>query len=277
MFTNLTGAESVHLDTWPTYEEALIDQGLIDRMRLARQLVALGRAARAKAKVKTRQPLPRALAVVPAAERAEVGDMARLVAEELNVKSLELVDSLEQLVHYTIKPNFRALGPRFGPRMPAIAAALAALSPEEIQAMREELAASGPARLVADGETLVLDASDLEVRAEKREGYEVEHEGPYAVALDVEITPDLRGEGLAREVVRAVQEARKEAGLEIADRIGLWLEADGELAEAVRAHEGWIMGEVLATALLASPPEGAFGKVADVEGQTLAIGVARTA
>ena len=95
--------------------------------------------------------------------------------------------------------------------------------------------------------------------------------------MDVEITPDLRAEGLAREVVRAVQEARKEAGLEIADRIGLWLEADGELAEAVRAHEAWIMGEVLATALLSSPPEGAFGKVADVEGQTLAIGVARTA
>jgi len=277
MFTNLTGAESVHLDTWPTSDEALIDQGLIDRMRLARQLVALGRAARAKAKVKTRQPLPRALAVVPAAERAEVGDMARLVAEELNVKSLELVDSLEQLVHYTIKPNFRALGPRFGPRMPAIAAALAALSSEEIQALREELAVGGPTRLVVDGETLVLDASDLEVRAEKREGYEVEHEGPYAVALDVEITPDLRAEGLAREVVRAVQEARKEAGLEIADRIGLWLEADGELAEAVRSHEDWIMGEVLATRLLPSPPEGAFGKVADVEGQPLAIGVARTA
>jgi isoleucyl-tRNA synthetase len=277
MFTNLTGAESVHLDTWPTYDEVLIDQGLIERMRLARQLVALGRAARAKAKVKTRQPLPKALAVVPSAERAEVGDMARLVAEELNVKSLELVDSLEHLVHYTIKPNFRVLGPRFGPRMPAVAAALAALPPEEVRAMREELAVGGPTRVVVDGETLVLDASDLEVRAEKREGYEVEHEGPYAVALDMEITPDLRAEGLAREVVRAVQEARKEAGLEIADRIGLWLEADGELADAVRAHEAWIMGEVLATALLASAPEGAFGKVTEVEGQPLAIGVARTA
>ena len=143
--------------------------------------------------------------------------------------------------------------------------------------MREELAVGGPTRVVVDGETLVLDASDLEVRAEKREGYEVEHEGPYAVALDMEITPDLRAEGLAREVVRAVQEARKEAGLEIADRIGLWLEADGELADAVRAHEAWIMGEVLATALLASAPEGAFGKVTEVEGQPLAIGVARTA
>src|SRR5438046_4996778 len=105
-------------------------------MGLARQLVALGRAARAKAKVKTRQPLPRALAVVPAAERTEVASLSGLVAEELNVKELELVESLEQLVHYSVKPNFRALGPRFGPRMPGVTAALAQLTPDGIQALR---------------------------------------------------------------------------------------------------------------------------------------------
>jgi len=275
LFTNLTGGESVHLDTWPVYNEAVIDQGLIDRMRLARRLVALGRAARARAKVKTRQPLPKALAVVPAAERTDVAALTRLVAEELNVKELELVESLQQLVHYTVKPNFRALGPRFGPRMPAIAAALAALRPEQVVALREELAAGGAATVVVEGESLILGAADLEVRAVKREGYEVEHEGPYAVALDVEVTPELHAEGLAREVVRAVQDARKEAGLDIADRIGLYLEAGGEVAAAVDAHEGWILGEVLATQRLPAPSDDAFAKVADIEGQPLAIGILR--
>src|ERR1051326_5827922 len=232
IFTNLTAnasGGSVHLDAWPVCDESLIDQGLIDRMRLARRLVTLGRAARAKAKVKTRQPLPKALAVVPAAERGEGAELGRLVAEELNVKALEIVDSLEELVHHTVKPNFRAMGPRFGARMPAITAAVTGLGPEEIRALREQLAAGGPVQLDVAGETLVLEAGDLEVRAEKREGYEVEHEGPYAVALDVEITPELRAEGLAREVVRAVQDARKEAGLEIADRILLFLAGGDEL------------------------------------------------
>jgi isoleucyl-tRNA synthetase len=275
IFTNLTGRESVHLEDWPTYDEGLIDQQLLDRMRLARQLVSLGRAARAKAKVKTRQPLPKALAVVPAAERREVAALSRLVAEELNVKELELVDSLEQLVHYSVKPNFRALGPRFGPRMPRIAAALAALDPEQVRALREQIAAGEPVTLAVDGETLKLDPADLDVRAEKREGYEVEHEGPYGVALDVAVTPELRAEGLAREVVRAVQDARKEAGLDIADRIGLYLEAGGEVAAAIAAHEAWILGEVLATERLAEPREDAFAKVADIEEEPLAIGVVR--
>jgi isoleucyl-tRNA synthetase len=279
IFTNLTGAESVHLENWPTYDEALTDHargGLLDRMRLARQLVGLGRAARAKAKVKTRQPLPKALAVVPAAERTEVAALSRLVAEELNVKELELVESLEQLVHYSVKPNFRALGPRFGPRMPKIAAALAALGPDEVRALREQVAAGGPVTLDVEGETLTLDPADLDVRAEKREGYEVEHEGPYGVALDVEVTPELRAEGLAREVVRAVQEARKEGGLDIADRIGLYLEAGGELAEAIAVHESWILGEVLATERLAEPRDEGFARVADIEGEPLAIGILRS-
>ncbi|HMC79685.1 MAG TPA: class I tRNA ligase family protein, partial [Acidimicrobiia bacterium] len=277
IFTNLARAESVHLEDWPAYDEALIDQQLLDRMGLARQLVALGRAARAKAKVKTRQPLPRALAVVPAAERTEVAALSRLVAEELNVKELELVESLEQLVHYSVKPNFRALGPRFGPRMPTIAAALAGLGPDEIRVLREQVAAGEPVTVGVDDETLTLDGTDLDVRAEKREGYEVEHEGPYGVALDVEVTPELRAEGLAREVVRAVQDARKEAGLDIADRIGLYLEGGGELADAIAAHEAWILGEVLATERLAEPSNSgeAFAKVADIEGEPLTIGVVK--
>ena len=275
IFTNLTGNESVHLEDWPAYDEALIDQGLLDRMRLARQLVTLGRAARAKAKVKTRQPLPKALAVVPAAERAEVAALSRLVAEELNVKELELVESLDQLVHYSVKPNFRALGPRFGPRMPKIAAALGALDPDEIGSLREQVAAGGPVTLTVEDETLTLEAGDLEVRAEKREGYEVEHEGPYGVALDIEVTPELRAEGLAREVVRAVQDARKEGGFDIADRIGLYLEAGGELAGAIAATKPGSSGEVLATQRLAEPVDEGFAKVADIEGRPLAIGVVK--
>ena len=279
LFVNLTGGESVHLDDWPAADASLIDRGLMERMRLARQLVALGRAARARAKIKTRQPLPKALAVLPVAERTEVEDLARLVAEELNVKVVEVVESLEELVSYTIRPNFRVLGPRFGRTMPAVAAALAGLGPSEVLAAREALAAGQPATVEVDGQSLALSADDLEIRGTKREGYEVEHDGPYAVALDVEITPELRAEGLAREVVRAVQDARKEAGLEISDRIGLWLGAEGELAAAIAAHQDWILGEVLGTSRLSLPPGaelgGGFEKVAEVEGQPLEIGIVR--
>ena len=279
IYTNLTGTVgsggSVHLTSWPVADGSAVDRGLMDRMRLARQLVALGRAARARAKVRTRQPLPRALAVVPPGERGGVAEMRRLVLEELNVKELELVDSLEELVHYTIKPNFRALGPRFGRRMPALAAAIATLTPAELRAIRDELAVGGPTRVVVDGEAVTLDATDLDVRAERREGYEVEHEGAYAVALDTEITPELRAEGLAREVVRAVQDARKEAGLEVSDRIGLWLAAGGELAAAIDAHEAWILAEVLGVGRLEAAPGGGFRKAVDVEGETLEIGLER--
>jgi isoleucyl-tRNA synthetase len=159
--------------------------------------------------------------------------------------------------------------------MPKIATALAALDPDEIGALRQQVAAGGPVTVTVDGDALALEAGDVEVRAEKREGYEVEHEGPYGVALDVEVTPELRAEGLAREVVRAVQDARKEAGLDIADRIALSLEAGGELAGAIAAHEAWILGEVLATERLTEPPTVGFAKVADIEGETLAIGVVK--
>jgi isoleucyl-tRNA synthetase len=290
LYGNLTGAQatggSVHLSDWPEADANLIDQPLMRRMGVARQLVALGRAARAHARVKTRQPLPRALAVVPPAERAEVAGIARLVAEELNVKELELVESLEDLVHYSVKPNFRVLGPRLGRALPAVAAALAALDPDAARAVREQLATEGGTTITAGGETLTLTAGELEVRGEKREGYEVEHQGPYAVALDVTITPELRAEGLAREVVRAVQDARKEAGLNIADRIRLWLDVPpaaasagpgpaAELAAAIAGHEAWILGEVLGTDRLTGPPGGGFAKAAEIEGTPLTIGLVR--
>ncbi|HLI57553.1 MAG TPA: DUF5915 domain-containing protein, partial [Actinomycetota bacterium] len=265
---------SVHHCHYPEVNEALGDPGLERDMDLVRRVVELGLAARGASKIKVRQPLPRALALVPAAERVGVEAMASLIAEELNVKEVALVESLEELVHYSVKPNFRALGPRFGGRMPKVAAALAALGPEALTALREELAAGGPAHLTVEGEEVELGPADVEVRAEKREGYEVEHTGPYAVALDIDITPELRAEGLAREVVRAVQDARKEANLDIADWIRLQLGAGGELAAAIDTHQAWIMAEVLATERAVSPLDG-FVKTTDVEGEPMTIGIVK--
>ncbi|MGH2703990.1 MAG: isoleucine--tRNA ligase [Actinomycetota bacterium] len=270
IYTNLTGGESVHLENWPR-GEAGADQSLISRMHVARRLVGVGREAREKAKVRTRQPLASALAMMPPREREEIAALRNLIAEELNVKRVDLVESLDELVHYQVRPNFRRLGPRYGPRMPALASAIAASEAGEV---RKQLAAQGAASFMLDGETVELAAEDLEVRAREREGYAVAHEGPYGVALDLEITHDLRLEGLAREVVRAVQDARKEAGLEISDRIGLYLGAEGRIADAIARHRDWIGGEVLATAMLDDTPIPAgFVKTAGIDGSDLVIGI----
>ncbi len=281
IFTNLTGVSmdpevgapseraSVHLEDWPSFDASLLDQALIDRMSTARVIVSLGRAARAKARVRTRQPLRSVLVVVPPSERPGVTEMGHLIAEELNVKTLELVDSLDELVHYSIKPNFRALGPRFGARMPILAGAIASA---DVSSVREQLASGTGMRIrLPDGDEVILAAEDVEVRATERDGYAVDHQGPYGVAVDLEVPASLRLEGLAREVVRAVQDARKEAGLDIPDRIELFLGADGVLAQAIEAHREWISCEVLATRLADAPPEQGFTKKLSVEGSPLEI------
>jgi isoleucyl-tRNA synthetase len=236
--------DSVHLSSWPAHDPALIDESLSSQMALVRRLVELGRSARSAATVRTRQPLSRAL--VGAAGFASLPDSLRaLVADELNVHTLEPLDAAGgELVSYTVKPQFKSLGSRFGASTQAVAAAIRAADP----AVLAHAVASGPTSLsVPSLGTVSLTADDLVVTQTPLEGWGVATAAGETVALDLAVTPALRAEGWAREAVRLIQEARKNDGLDVTDRITLrWSAADAELAGALTEYRDLIAGEVLA-------------------------------
>jgi isoleucyl-tRNA synthetase len=263
--------DSVHLRDFPEPDAAFADPELEAAMEAVRLTVELGRAARAQAKVKVRQPLRRAVIVASDAEREAISARADLVKAELNVKELDFVTEEAELVRYAVKPNYRALGPRFGKRMPQVAAAVAALDPRHVA---EVMGGGGEVGINVEGEEHALSADELTLALQPLEGYEVEAEAGHAVALQLELDDDLRREGLAREIVHAVQNARKEAGLEITDRISLSLGGDDELLAAARAHEDYVAGEVLATSVVLEDSDGAA--TAKIDGRELRIGVARS-
>jgi isoleucyl-tRNA synthetase len=262
--------DSVHLCDFPDVDESLIDPQLEAGMEAVRRTVELGRAARAQAKVKLRQPLRKAVVVASDAERAAIERLAEVVASELNVKELDFVHSEAELVSYRVKPNYRSLGPRFGKNMPQVAAAVEAL---DAGGVAEQLETGAEVGIAIDGKEHTLSADDINLVMEPLEGYQVEAEAGHAVALELDLDDELRREGLAREVVRAVQEARKQAGLEVSDRIALELGGDDELLEAAREHEAYIAGETLATSV-GYAADGA-GERATIEGRELRIGVTK--
>ncbi|MFC6086617.1 isoleucine--tRNA ligase [Sphaerisporangium aureirubrum] len=247
---------SVHLATWPEVDRSLLDPGLSERMALVRRLVELGRSARAGSGVKTRQPLARAL-VGAAGWSALPGSLRDLIADELNVRTLEdLSEYSADLVSFTVKPNFRALGKRFGGGTKAVAGAITAADPASLAAA---IRAGDTATVVVSGEKVTLGPDDVIVTEHPKSGWAVETGAVgtgsgETVALDLEVTPELYRAGLVRDVVRLVQEARKSTGLDITDRISLWWTATGDLADALRADTTRLSEEVLATSVTEGEP-----------------------
>ncbi|MBX5468571.1 MAG: isoleucine--tRNA ligase [Thermoleophilaceae bacterium] len=273
IYENLDGSEpSVHLTDYPEPDPALRDERLEHDMEVVRDAVELGRKARSQGKVKLRQPLGEAVIVAAGREREALERFEALVREELNVKALRFASQADELGSWRLKPNYRTLGPRFGKRMPKVAEAVAAL---DAASAARTLREGGTVGVVVDGEEHPLGADDLQLVLQPLEGYQVERAGTHAVALNLELTEELRREGIAREIVHAIQNARKSSGLDVADRIELRLGGSAELLAAVRAHEDYVTGETLATSLeLDGAPDGA-GERVEIEGQPLRISVAR--
>ncbi len=264
---NLAGdaPDSVHLRDYPQPDPALTDPELEAAMEAVRLTVELGRAARARAKAKVRQPLRRAVIVANEAEREAIEARAGLVTAELNVRELDFVSDESELVSYSAKPNYRALGPRFGKRMPQVAAAVEALDAAHVARV---MADGGEVGISVEGDEHALGPEEITLALQPLDGYEVEAEAGHAVALQLELDDELRQEGLAREIVHAVQNARKAAGLEITDRIALSLGGDDDLLAAARAHEPYLTTEVLATSV---SYDAADGVEAELDGRNLRI------
>lgn len=273
----LTGRSS-HLEDFPAPDPALVDEDLEREMAEVRTLCTLGRATREDARVRVRQPLGRVLAVVPGDPPS--GPALALLKDELNVKSVEFAGSADDVAALAARPNYRALGRRFRKRTEEIATRIRALPPDALKAFR----GGAPLHVELDGERHALDPEDLEVVEEARGAWVVRSEGRCTVALDPTVTEALRREGLARELVSRVQRLRREAGLEVTDRIRLAVGGTEAVVAAVREHQAVVAGETLAVAVAVwgDPPADASGETeyawrreTTLDGEAAVLGLSR--
>src|SRR5215218_2041899 len=267
------GEASVHLCDYPDTDPAHPrDVALEEAMEVAREAVRLGLAARGQSKIKLRQPLHAAAIVATGREREAIERLSDVVRSELNVKELRFVSAADELGELEVKPNYRALGPRFGKQMPLVADAVAGLDPAHVAAALREGRTVG---VMIEGHDHELGAEDLQIAMQPLDGYQLEREGSHAVALELALDDGLRREGLAREVVHAVQAARKAAGLDVSDRIALTLGGAEELLAAAREHEPYVTGETLTTAIDYDAAVNGDAHSVEIEGLALKIAVVR--
>jgi isoleucyl-tRNA synthetase len=239
---------SVHLEEWPGYDGSLIDEKLNREMALTMKLASLGHAARNKANRKVRQPLSEAaFAVGNADERLVVEQYGELLADELNVKKVRVLSAASEAVAYSLNPLPKQLGQKYGGRYPKIRAALLALPADQASQVLME---SKNLPLVVDGEKFEILPEEVEVRIQARSGFAVASDGAYLAALVTELTPELVKEGLAREVVRRVQDLRKQADFDISDRIRVIYAATPLVLEAINSFSDYIKTETLAVELV---------------------------
>ncbi len=239
-------ALSVHLSDWPAYDSTAIDEELNREMALTMKLASLGHAARNSAAVKVRQPLAEAAFAVVGNESEVVSKYADVLMEELNVKHVRTLSGSQEAAAYSLNPYPKQLGQRFKGLFPKVRKAILDLDTE---ATALALLAGESVDVVVDGETYAILPEEVEVRLQAKEGLVVATEGAYLAALDTVLTPELEQEGLVREMLRRLQDLRKAADLDIADRIAVVYSASEKLAAAMALHEEKIMAEVLAVSL----------------------------
>lgn len=240
--------DSVHLEDWPQADESLIDCGLLESTAVLQKVVSLGRSARSESGHRTRQPLPEVLVRVKTpAQQKSLEAMTEQLSEELNVKSVRFLGIGESFLDYDLKPNLRIVGRKYGKLVPALKAALQGA---DGKAAAAAAAAEQNFTVEVEGQTLELTPEELLIEAKSPEGYAASEDSGYLVALSTDLTPELEREGLARDLVRHVQELRKTSGLEITDRIQLFVKGDSDmLSQALTEHGETITSETLAVNL----------------------------
>ncbi len=245
--------DSVHLDNFPVADESIIDSELEARMEMAQKITSMVLALRRKVNIKVRQPLQSIMIPAASAEqKLYIEAVKDLIMNEVNVKDLTFVEGNGVLVK-KVKCNFRTMGKKFGKLMKGIAAQMAELSQEDI----EKLETSGSLELTVEGQQAVVDVADVEIISEDIPGWLVSNEGNLTVALEVELTDELRREGMARELINRIQNLRKDAGLEITDRISVVVEPNEETDAAIASFKEYICAQVLADEIKIAPNDGA--------------------
>ena len=265
--------ESVHLESWPTVNEQLLDDTLVSQMDVVQKVVGLGRATREKSQVRIRQPLSRILVRVPTDEAKDaIGKHLNQILEELNIKEVEFIARDAEIVSYDIKPKLPEIGKRHGRLVPAIKKALAEASGAQIAG----IVGNGDSfELEVEGQTIQFAPEDVIIQTASAEGYASAEEGDYLVALETTITPELAEEGIARELVRSVQDARKQADLQISDRIALHIGGSEAVISALDAFKETIATETLTQQWLSEADDECFAANGSVDGQDWSIALKR--
>jgi isoleucyl-tRNA synthetase len=263
--------ESIHHTLWPVADKKAVDLKLIEQMKLARETASQGLSARSNAGIKVRQPLSKVMVYVKQG-RAELDqELLEIVKDELNIKELVFVEDPGSLLSYKVLPDNKLLGPKYGAEFPKIKTALSELDPEKVAA----LVNSGESvQLEAAGKTITLESEEVLVGTEAAEGLSTVDSKLLTVAIETEITPELRDEGLARELVRRIQDLRKQADFDIADRIAITYQVSEGLIGALEAYRSYIMDETLALVMEEGrPDEDMFSETVQFEGQEAALGL----
>jgi isoleucyl-tRNA synthetase len=263
--------ESVHLAPWPAADASRIEPRLNDETRLVKRICSMGRSARARAKIRVRQPVAEVVVKPRAAGDEEVlRRNESLVLDELNAKALRFVADESALVSFDVKPNLPVLGRKHGSGVAAIRQALATMPPSAVAA-----AIRRGAPLTVGG--FELEAEDILLEARDSEGFATAVEGGQAVAVSTTLTPELEDEGLARELVRRIQDMRREAGFDLSDRITTWFTGSADIARVFGTHGAYIAAETLSTTLAeGAPPAEAHSAVHDLEGVSVTLSVQKT-
>ncbi|HJO59876.1 MAG TPA: DUF5915 domain-containing protein, partial [SAR202 cluster bacterium] len=276
MYQNLAshfsfGRESVHLEDYPVSDESLIDQGLTERVRLAMQLSSMGRSARSKAGIKVRQPLQDLFVKTRNSTELEMlGLIEDQILDELNIKEIKPVDDASEIVSFRLQPNLPVLGPKYGK---SVAAIREALEQADVDTIRTDIEAGNAVNIAG----FELGPEDILVNADELEGYSTSTDRGYAVGISTEISDSLKDEGLARELVHSIQNVRRAAGLEISDRIELFVNGSAEISRVVGKFSDYVLQETLASEVIFG--EGlndSYSESYELEGEQVTISVRKS-
>jgi isoleucyl-tRNA synthetase len=272
-------SDSVHLSSWPEHNPALINQQLIDDMRVVERLVSLGRAARENANLRVRQPLASAqFATREGSESEAVRRFVGIIQSELNVKEVKVLEGAEDVVAYVLNPLPSVLGKKLGKDFPAVQKTLREGAQEDVTGWAQTLMRGENVTVEVNGQTFEVTPAEVEVKQKSAEGFAIAQEAGYVAAVDTRLTDELLMEGLAREVVRRVQTLRKDADFNIEDTIQVKYVASERLNKAIAQFADYIRHETLSTSLESAEPNDGFHREDfSFDGETLSVGVKRTA